>query len=205
MQDSELIARCLEGDTDAFGPLVRRYESHVKALAWNITGNRDDALEASQETFLQAFRHLDRFDKERDFKNWLLGITAKRCIDRLRKQSGFLKLLKRFSSEQPTAKEDVKPVEESPIFNPLWKKLSKQQRVALSLQINENFAAKEIGSILDCSENHARVILYKARQKLKQALDAAGEIFPVKAATKDKTGNKTKNNAKTDTMSEVSP
>jgi RNA polymerase sigma factor (sigma-70 family) len=48
--------------------------------------------------------------------------------------------------------------------------LNERERIALSLQINENYTAKEIGKILDCSENSVRVLLFKAKKKLKKNL-----------------------------------
>ncbi|UCH96822.1 MAG: RNA polymerase subunit sigma-24, partial [Candidatus Aminicenantes bacterium] len=76
--ETQMIRACLAGNREAFETLVNRYESHVKALAWNIIGNPEETLEISQETFLQAFKNLHRFDISKNFKNWLLGITIKR-------------------------------------------------------------------------------------------------------------------------------
>ena len=175
MTDDErlIIRKCLAGSRETFEVLVNRYETHVKALAWNITGNPEEAKEISQDTFLQAFKNLHRFDLNRSFKNWLLGITAKRSIDRIRKQKSFLNFFRRYIEVVPTKKEDVKPIEESAVFHPLLKRLKENERIALSLQINENYTAKEIGSVLNCSESSARVTLFKAKKKLKKELLAA--------------------------------
>jgi RNA polymerase sigma-70 factor (ECF subfamily) len=172
MRDNEaqMIRTCLAGNQRAFEILVNRYESHVKALAWNIIGSPEEALEISQETFLQAFKNLHLFDINKNFKSWLLGITIKRSIDKLRKRKSFLNFFNRYSLEAPLAKEEIKPIEESPIFHPLLNRLNERERIALSLQINENYTAKEIGKILDCSENSVRVFLFKAKKKLKKVL-----------------------------------
>jgi RNA polymerase sigma-70 factor (ECF subfamily) len=172
MTDDErrIIQTCLDGNHDAFSVLVNRYEIHVKALAWNITGNPEDAMEVCQDAFLQAFKNLDRFDPDRDFKNWLLGITAKRGIDRLRKRKTFMHFFLRYAEEAPLSNPEIKPIEESEIFHPLMKRLNERERIALSLQMNESFTAKEIGQVLDCSENSVRVLLFNARKKLKKEL-----------------------------------
>jgi RNA polymerase sigma factor (sigma-70 family) len=172
MMDSEaqIINACLCGNREGFEILVNRYESHVKALAWNITGNSEEAQEITQETFLQAFKNLHLFDTGRNFKNWLLGITIKRSIDKIRKQKSFLNFFNRYSLEVPISKKEIRPIEESPLFNPLLKRLQERERIALSLQINENYTAKEIGNILSCSENSVRVLLFKAKKKLRKLL-----------------------------------
>lgn len=168
--DIQVIRDCLEGNPEAFEILVNRYEAHVKALAWNISGNPEEAQEISQETFLQAFKNLCRFDINRDFKSWIMGITIKRSLDKLRKRKIFINFFNRYSQETFQAVEDIKPFEESPIFNPLLKQLKERERIALSLQINENYTAKEIGKILECSESSVRVILFKAKKRLRNIL-----------------------------------
>jgi RNA polymerase sigma-70 factor (ECF subfamily) len=172
MRDNEaqMIRSCLAGNREAFEILVNRYESHVKVLAWNIVGNPEEAMEISQETFLQAFKNLHLFDISKNFKSWLLGITIKRSIDKLRKQKSFLNFFQRYSLEVPLTNEEIKPIEESPIFQLILIRLKERERIALSLQINENYTAKEIGKILDCSENSVRVLLFKAKKKLKKVL-----------------------------------
>jgi len=168
--EKSAIRLCLAGHSEAFEVLVTRYESHVKALAWNITGSAEEAVEISQEVFLQVFENLGLFDMDRPFKNWLLGITIKRSLDKIRKKKSFLYFLNRYAREVPITKEEIRPIEESVIFHPLLKRLNERERATLSLQINENYTAKEIGRILNCSENSVRVTLFKAKKKLKKEL-----------------------------------
>lgn len=174
-EEKQVIAMCLAGNNEAFAMLVNRYEAHVKTLAWNITGSAEDAMEISQDAFLQAFKNLRLFDQSKPFKNWILGITIKRSLDKIRKQKTFLNFFKRYSQEVPTAKEEIRPIEESPIFHPLLKRLNERERTALSLQVNENYTAKEIGELLNCSENSVRVTLFKAKKKIKKGLPMAGK------------------------------
>ncbi|MCP5102267.1 MAG: RNA polymerase sigma factor [bacterium] len=169
-EEKTIIRECLDGNRDAFELLVNRYEPHVKTLAWNITGNPEDAVEVSQEAFLQAFKNLHRCDLNKNFKNWLLGITFKRGIDKIRKQKSFRDFFTRYIQVAPTKKEEITLIEESPVFLPLLKILNEKERTALSLQMNENCSAGEIGGILNCSENAARVTLFRAKRKLKQEL-----------------------------------
>jgi len=195
--EKQLIEMCLAGDNEAFAILVNRFEANAKALAWNITGNAEDAMEISQDAFLQAFKNLHLFDQNKPFKNWLLGITIKRSIDKIRKQKTFLNFFSRYSREVPTAKDEIKPIEESPIFHHLLKQLNERERTALSLQVNENYTAKEIGQLLNCSENSVRVTLFNAKKKLKKKLRIT-----------DKTGKKQSNSAnpgKTHKTDEVVP
>lgn len=174
--EKTIIQACLSGNADAFEALVQQYQPRVVALAWNILGDGEDARDVAQDAFIQAFKNLDRFDLDRNFKSWLLGITAKRALDRIRKKNSFLKYFKhaaqRFSHEPPTP---VFSLEESELFHPLLKQLNQRERTAISLKINEGYSAREIGQVLDCSEATVRVYLYKARKKLKKQLIGARE------------------------------
>jgi len=68
-------------------------------------------------------------------------------------------------------------IEDTLILQDLLKKLNGKERSILTLQLNEGFAAKDLGEIFNCSENTIRVHLFKARQKLKKALKTNPEIL----------------------------
>ncbi|MCP4146809.1 MAG: sigma-70 family RNA polymerase sigma factor, partial [bacterium] len=165
----------------SFEKLVHAYQSHVIALSVNILGNYDEALDSTQDTFVQAYVNLNRFDRERKFKSWLLSIAAKRCLDSLRKKKSirnyFIKQTKEFHPHSHDSYRHFKPVEESEIFFPLLKKMKDNERVAVLLKVNENYSAKEIADVLNCSESTARVHLFNGKQKLKKALVAGGGTF----------------------------
>jgi len=90
MQDKEIILRCLKGEIEAFEILVKKYEKNVLCLAWNILGNKEEAEDVAQETFIQAYLSLNKFDMKRSFKNWLYSIAYRRGSDRKRKEKVFL-------------------------------------------------------------------------------------------------------------------
>lgn len=170
--DKQLIEQCLQGSRSSFEGLVKKFQNHVIALSINILGNYDDALDIAQETFVQAYTHLDRFDPERKFKTWILSIAAKRCLDHLKKRKSFLNyFLKQTREFQLNMNPHFthKPIEESEIFYPLLKKMKGKERVVLLLKVNENYSFKEIADVLNCSESTARVHLFNAKQKLKKA------------------------------------
>ncbi len=169
-EDNTIIAQCLAGHGGRFEVLVRRYQPRLMALALNILGDPDEALDAVQEAFTQAFTNLDRFDINRDFKNWLMGIGVKRSLDRIRKRRSFLKFFQNYSRETDTY-ESFKNhgIEDSVLFRQHMKLLRPKERTALSLKINEGCTAREIGEVLGCHENTAYVHLFNAKKKIKKA------------------------------------
>jgi RNA polymerase sigma-70 factor, ECF subfamily len=84
--DEELLKKFLAGTEDAFTELMRRHEDRIFSLAMRITGNRADAFDATQETFIQAFRKAERFRGDSAFGTWLWRIGINACNDLLRKR-----------------------------------------------------------------------------------------------------------------------
>ena len=82
--EAKLIARSLRQDPDAFGQLVERYATVIVNLAYRMVGDRTDAEDLAQETFVAAFKALPRFRAESKFSTWLYRIAANKCKDWLR-------------------------------------------------------------------------------------------------------------------------
>lgn len=85
--DVNLVAECLGGNRNAFAPLVERYQSNVYNFCYRYTHNREDAGDLAQETFLRAFRHLDRYNSKYSFRSWLYTIATNTCHDWARKHN----------------------------------------------------------------------------------------------------------------------
>lgn len=83
--DEQMVERALSGDADAFGVIVRRWERRIYALAFGMLGREEDARDATQETFLAAFRNLRGFRGEAKVSSWLHRIAVNQCITRQRR------------------------------------------------------------------------------------------------------------------------
>src|SRR5213594_2803606 len=83
--DEQMVDRALSGDPEAFGEIVRRWERRIFALAFGMLGREEDARDATQETFLAAFRNLRGFRGEVKVSSWLHRIAVNQCITRQRR------------------------------------------------------------------------------------------------------------------------
>lgn len=83
--DEQIVERALAGDTEAFGEIVRRWERPIFALSYGMLGSAEDARDATQETFLAAFRSLRGFRGEAKVSSWLHRIAVNQCITRQRR------------------------------------------------------------------------------------------------------------------------
>jgi RNA polymerase sigma-70 factor (ECF subfamily) len=83
--DEQIVERALSGDADAFGEIVHRWERRIFALAYGILGREEEARDATQETFIAAFRNLRGFRGEAKVSSWLHRIAVNQCITRQRR------------------------------------------------------------------------------------------------------------------------
>src|SRR6187200_1753554 len=80
-----MVDRALTGDAEAFGAIVWRWERRIFALTYGMLGREEDARDATQETFLSAFRNLRNFRGEAKVSSWLHRIAVNQCITRQRR------------------------------------------------------------------------------------------------------------------------
>ena len=81
--EKELVQQAKAGDRNAFAALVSAYETKIYNLALRYLGNREDAMDASQEVFLRVFRFLPGFQEESGFSTWIYRIGVNVCKDML--------------------------------------------------------------------------------------------------------------------------
>ncbi len=83
--DEQIVERALTGDAEAFGEIVCRWERRIFALSFGMLGREEDARDATQETFLAAFRNLRGFRGDAKVSSWLHRIAVNQCITRQRR------------------------------------------------------------------------------------------------------------------------
>jgi RNA polymerase sigma-70 factor (ECF subfamily) len=84
LEDAQIIERTLCGEPEAFNLLVHRWERHIYGLALRMLGRDDEAKDATQETFLSAYRNLSKFRGEAKFSSWIYRIALNICNTKLR-------------------------------------------------------------------------------------------------------------------------
>ncbi len=178
-QESAWLISARQGDQAAFGELVQLHQNAVYNLAYRILGNRVEAEDAAQETFLRAYANLDRYDMVRPFRTWLLSITSNFCIDRLRRRR-----LKWLSIDEPLPprtvlhSEALEPEaaaiasERTALIQSLLAELSPEHRAAVVLHYWYDYSYQEIAEMLRTTESAIKSRLFRARQTLAAKLTA---------------------------------
>jgi len=175
--DAELVHRAREGDTDAFGALVRRHQRAAYMTALGVTGRPEDAEDVSQEAFLVA---LDRLDDCRDparFVGWLLTIVRNRGRNYLRREG-----LRRgemipphVASSGPGPGEELDRSELREALSTALETLSEIRREVVLLHDLEGWKHREIAEVLDIPVGTVRSHLHFARKALRVALTHEGD------------------------------
>jgi RNA polymerase sigma-70 factor (ECF subfamily) len=173
MSDQQLISSCLEGEAEAFKEMVDRYKTKAMALALNVLGNREDAEDACQETFIRVYFNLDKFNLQGSFRNWFYTILSRRCLDLLRKRRRFFRFFKKMKAEYSdrASVQSSSSSESQPLSQNILQGLSAKEKVALCLWASEGYSSVEIGRVMKCSPSTARVLLFKARKKIKNKME----------------------------------
>ena len=172
--DAALVERIRQGDRNAFGGLVRRYEKKLVRTLYRMVGNADTADDLTQEAFLKAYDRLDRFDASKRFGPWLFQIGVNGTIDWLRKhrKRHLLSLQEMGRGEGSFDLSDPDPRPELDLSQEVHHVLAQipvEYRTVLMLRDLESFPCSEVAAIIDRKEPTVRWRLARAREMFRQA------------------------------------
>ena len=163
MQDADAIRRCRQGEVDAFGRLVHKYQRRALAHARALTGNDADAADVAQNAFLDAFRHLGRFDETREFYPWFYVLLRNRCF----KQKAHPANRAGNSDAVDTAQPAVASPEEMYDLRTALDRLEMADREIIVLKHLDGWTYDELAESLEIPRGTVMSRLFHARQRLK--------------------------------------
>jgi RNA polymerase sigma-70 factor (ECF subfamily) len=176
------VERAQSGDSDAFRLLVEQHSRAVFRLAFRMTGNEQDAEDVVQETFLRAYRQLDKYEARSSFSTWLYRIASNYSLDLIR-------MRKRHEDKRERGKADERDILQTlPVNTPgpdrilyssqvqervneALNELSAQERTAFVLRHFEGLSIDEIGETLGTGTNATKHSIFRAVQKLRRSLE----------------------------------
>lgn len=184
--DEHIVELALTGDAEAFGELVRRWERRIFALSYGMLGREEDARDATQETFLAAFKNLRGFRGEAKVSSWLHRIAVNQCITRQRRA----KVRSESALEDEQQKNTTSfsaPLEESPANTAEGREQTLAVRKAVnSLPIElrqvvvmkefEDLTFREISEALDVPLSTVKSRLYTALKQLQMRLSKFDDV-----------------------------
>ncbi|MBL8231632.1 MAG: sigma-70 family RNA polymerase sigma factor [Bryobacterales bacterium] len=181
MEQTEAAAvdRARAGDGDAFRVLVERHSRSVYRLAFRLTGNEQDAEDVVQETFLRAFKQLDRYDGRAAFHTWVYRIAANYALDLLRsrkrveqpREDDQATVFDQLRATGPAADRLVYADQVKRKLREAMDELSEQERAAFVLRHFEGLSIEEIGGTLGVGESATKNSIFRAVRKLRRSLE----------------------------------
>jgi len=184
--DSDLIRRCKKGDESAFEEIVRKYQQTVFNVVYHNIGHRGDVEDVAQKIFTKVYFSLSKFDDNRPFFPWLYRIAINQCYDELRRlrrqkvrtftelnleDTDRIEALVSQNEIPPSSPQDSKEIHA--LLLKLLGGLPDRQKMAIVLRDFEDVSYERMAEILNCTEQAARLKVFRARSRLKQLVERA--------------------------------
>jgi RNA polymerase sigma-70 factor (ECF subfamily) len=164
--DRDLLREARSGDRAAFGEIVLRYEDRVYGACRSLLRDREDAVEAAQETFLHAFLSIEKLRDDGQLAGWLCGIALTLCKARLRRASRRRRLWGlRPGRARPCGTPEESSLEES------LRRLPEPERVALGLRFHASLSHADVAEAMGLDVPAAKRLVYQGLQHLREMMD----------------------------------
>ena len=180
-EDAAVVAQVLAGDREAYRLLVEKHSRAIFRVAFRVLRSEDDAEEVVQETFLRAYRNLERFEQRANFGTWLYRIAMNCALD-LKDKARPASTVQIAEEPDPEANEmqvaSQDPGQDRVLYGEQVKQriaaamtlLSETERAAFTLRHLEGRSIDEIAGVLGIKANAAKNSIFRAVQKMRQAL-----------------------------------
>jgi len=183
LDEQVLVDRISRGDNTAFQEFVERYKKKIYYVAYDITGDHDDAEDVSQEVFIKVLRSLKTFRRNAKISSWLYQISVNASIDLLRKKSS--KPEKLMDDIERVDIQENLPVSSTHAQNPeqsaedfiiqnhiseALQKVSPKERSVFVMRHYNELKIREIAEILSVSPGTVKALFYRATRKLRKEL-----------------------------------
>lgn len=179
-EDQQVISECQMGQSESYRFLVEKYKMRAFHTALLFTGNREDALDLSQEAFFRAYRAIKSFEKGKKFYTWFYQILKNLCINHSKKKkrkSPVISDVEEHAGPDLYFSPDGRPdeiFEEHEMRDVLWaglNKLKKEEKEIILLKEFNELSYKEISEILKIPIGSVMSRLYYARQRLGKVME----------------------------------
>jgi len=169
--EAQWLSLAQKGDPHAFSELVEAYQKPVYNLCYRMLGTAEDAEDASQETFLRAYKSMRRYDNSRPFSTWLLSIAAHYCIDQIRRRRLSIVSIEELPvpdvpDVSPGLETTVSRNEERRRIRKLLDTLAPTDRAAVIMYYWYDFSYDEICRALSLSVSAVKSRLHRARRAM---------------------------------------
>ena len=169
------VARAKAGDQAAFAAIFARYERRIYGFIYRMMGNADDAADLTQETFLKAYRALNKTDEALNVNAWLHRIASNACMDVLRQRQRIRWLpWENSKHEGPSSRAEDDPEgsllgdETQRTVQRVLNAMSPRNRQAMILREYEGLSCEDIGEVMGVSRSAVKSMLFRGREEFRK-------------------------------------
>jgi RNA polymerase sigma-70 factor, ECF subfamily len=184
--EPDLIERARQGDTGAFNQMVAAYRKRILGTISRLIGRPEDVEDVAQEVFVRLYYSLDQLRTPEVFEPWLYRLSVNACYDylrRLRRRGEYRMadlseqqvLMADSSASGKRSDEDAEKVRLREFVDALFRHVSEEDRLLLTLKEVEGLSLKELEKVYRVNENALKVRLFRARQRVLKAFQTARE------------------------------
>jgi RNA polymerase sigma-70 factor (ECF subfamily) len=184
IREIECIQRVQQGDAEAFGHLVERYQQRIFSIVFHLVRRRDEVEDLAQEVFFKAFRAIRSYNFQSSFATWLSRIAVNHCYDYLRKvrasrisyysemaEESAREVERKAESPQPQGLDHGEKVTLRDFVGKLLARAPVGDRMILTLKELEDYSVEEIADLLNLKASTVKVRLHRARKRMLEDLE----------------------------------
>jgi RNA polymerase sigma-70 factor, ECF subfamily len=178
LSSEQLVQKCREGCSDSFEHLVGLHADRIYNFICQMVGNRTDAEDLTQDTFVKVYQNLARYNPDYAFTTWLFAIARNTIANYYRRRIHHEPLPEEIGVDD---RHPAEAMEQQDLRNSLWdlaRKLKTNQYEALWLRYGEDFSIAEVARIMRTNSIYVKVLLHRARSQLAKAMNRAGYSYP---------------------------
>lgn len=192
LTDAELACQARAGSADGFIELVSRHERRLMRFLVRRMRNVHDAEDLLQETFARAYQHIASYDPTWKFTTWLFTIASRLACSHFRKKRPALTGDRMLGQARSVTDDPSAEMSEGEQRDRLWSlaagALSANQYTALWFRYAEGMSIADISQVMDKTQTHVKVLLFRGRTTLGKKLDRFGEATASRATASDSDG-----------------
>jgi RNA polymerase sigma-70 factor (ECF subfamily) len=172
-EDHQLVARVVSGeDTDAFGELVRRHQSHVRNFLRKLTGDYTMADDLAQDTFMHAWDKLQTYSGKGSFIGWLLKVAYTTFLQSRRKSKRYAEILKEVGHVADVEeRKSTLPVEEAGDLERFLAVLTEEERAIMVMSYACGLSHREISDATDMPVGTVKSVIFRGKEKIRTSFD----------------------------------
>ena len=170
--DSELLARAVQGDHEALNDVMRLHEDRVFSVCLRIMGNREQALDATQDTFLTVFRKAHQFKGRSAVGTWIYRIAVNTCYDQIRKakRRPSQPMPDYYDPEDELAGDQVEAAAVRPDIRKALQAIPQEFRAAVVLSDMEGMSLPDVAEVLGVPVGTVKSRVFRGRRLLAELL-----------------------------------